>query len=590
MTHKHYNLAFATACVVLALCVTTHTVKAGQTGKGPVKVFILAGQSNMEGQGVVDLDDEQDYNGGRGNLEHVMQDPAKAHLYKHLKGDDGNWAVRDEVWVWYKTENEGVKKGGLTLGYTPYPGKHHFGPELQFGHVLGDLLDNQVLLIKTAWGGKSLYQDFRPPSSGGEVGPCYTRMLEEIHDALANMKKHFPDYDGRGYEVAGFVWFQGWNDMINNAAVLEYEENLANLIKDVRKEFRVPNLPVAIGETGNCDNIAFRKAQAAVAQRAEFKGSVAFVETEQFRRPANESPNVGHGHHWYGNAESYFLIGNALGEAMKRLLKAPYTDENADPPKPRSRTIRDVEGWIVRVDERLLVPPNEELGLRALKLLEAKLADIKYVMAEEPLVRLQSVPIVLDLTHGKLRVMQYHPDADWLEVNGYSTDLVKCVHIPEAADLPTPRNINEQPWVVLHELAHAYHDQALGFDEPRIREAYERFKRSGHGDSVLLYDGNRVRHYALTDHKEFFAEMTEAYFGMDDFFPFNRAELMTAEPEIFELLRTIWEPVQPAGAAVHPKSPKDTDRSRWGLRLRGAPGTDPSVRHYRAEFLPRSLA
>ena len=100
------------------------------------------------------------------------------------------------------------------------------------------------------------------------------------------------------------------------------------------------------------------------------------------------------------------------------------------------------------------------------------------MVAKEPLAKLQAVTIVLDLTHGELRAMQYHPDAGWLEAHGYATNLEKCVHIPDAADLPTPRNINEQPWVVLHELAHAYHDQVLGFDEPRIREAYEHFKKA----------------------------------------------------------------------------------------------------------------
>ena len=81
----------------------------------------------------------------------------------------------------------------------------------------------------------------------------------------------------------------------------------------------------------------------------------------------------------------------------------------------------------------------------------------------------------------------------------------------------------------------------LGFEEPRIKECYERYKRSGHGDAVLLFNGKRVRHYALTNCKEFFAEMTESYFGMNDFFPFNREELMTAEPEIYELMRSAWE-------------------------------------------------
>ena len=161
----------------------------------------------------------------------------------------------------------------------------------------------------------------------------------------------------------------------------------------------------------------------------------------------------------------------------------------------------------------------------------------------DKLKKLQAVVIVLDLTHGKLGPMQYHPSADWLKANGYATDLEKCVHIPRAADLPTIRNIREQPWVILHELAHAYHDQVLSFEEPRIIEAYEKYKKSGHGDKTLLYDGRRVRHYALTNQMEFFAEMTEAYFGVNDFFPFNRAELKEAEPEIFKLLQAIWGPL-----------------------------------------------
>jgi CubicO group peptidase (beta-lactamase class C family) len=215
---------------------------------------------------------------------------------------------------------------------------------------------------------------------------------------------------------------------------------------------------------------------------------------------------------------------------------------------PSAHAARNLEGWTVRVDNRLLQPPHEELGRRALRFLENKLADIKEVVPTERLQKLQAVTIVLDLSHGKLASMQYHPSASWLKAHGYSADLAKCVHIPKAADLPTRRNINEQPWVILHELAHAYHDQVLGFDEPRIREAYERYKKSGAGDKVLLHDGRRVRHYALTNPMEFFAEMTEAYFGVNDFFPFNRAELKEAHPEILALMRDIWEPPTPTSA------------------------------------------
>jgi hypothetical protein len=296
--------------------------------KSSVKVFILAGQSNMEGQGVADLEGE-DYNQGRGTLNYVMKDPAKGPLFKHLKDDQGQWAVREDVWVRYKPEDGPVKTGPLALGFTPYDGRHHFGPELQFGWVMGDFFTNQVLLVKTAWGGKSLYRDFRPPSSGGQVGPYYTKMIAEVREALANLKHDFPSYDGGGCELAGFVWYHGWNDGCEpETAVPAYETNLVNLIHDVRKELNTPKLPFVIGEiTGPWvqapgEWATLRKAQAAAAARPEFKGNVLFVETHDFVRKPEDSPCPGHGHHEFANAETYFLVGNAIGEGMKKLLNA----------------------------------------------------------------------------------------------------------------------------------------------------------------------------------------------------------------------------------------------------------------------------
>lgn len=517
----------------------------------PLKVFILAGQSNMEGQAVVDLDGK-DYNDGKGTLVRLMGDPAKAPLFKHLKDAEGKWVVRPDVWVRYKREQGPLLAGPLALGFSVYGDPHHFGPELQFGHVVGEALENQVLLIKTAWGGKSLYKDFRPPSSGGEVGPYYTKMIAEVHEALANLKTDFPSYDGRGYELAGFVWYHGWNDGVDpKNAVPEYEQNLANLIKDVRKGLGDPKLPVVIGEiTGPWVNAPeewekLRKSQASAAAKPEFQGNVLFVPTRDFVRKPEDSPNPGHGHHEFGNAETYFLVGDALGKGMKTLLSPPAKkaeQERAELPQPKSRTARKIEGWKILVDDRLLDAPQEETGTRALKFLEAKLVEIKAVVPAERVKELQTVAIVLDLNCGKLGSMQYHPDAGWLKANGYSTELAKCVHLPQAADLPTKRNINEQPWVILHELAHAYHDQVLGFDDPRIVAAYEQYKQSGHGEKALLYNGKKVKHYGLTNPKEFFAEMTESFFGVNDFFPFNRAELQEAEPELFALLTRIWTP------------------------------------------------
>lgn len=512
----------------------------------PVKVFILAGQSNMQGHAVVDLEGK-DYNDGKGTLASLFRDPSKLELVKPLKNEKGEWTVRDDVWVRYKREEGPLLAGPLGLGFSVYGDIHHFGPELGFGHVVGDHEPDQVLIIKTAWGGKSLFKDFRPPSSGGEVGPYYTKMLEEVREALANLKTDFPTYQDQGYELAGFVWYQGWNDGVDpKNAIPEYEQNLVNLIQDVRKDLNAPNLPVVIGElTGPwvkapAEWTRLRRAQAAAAKHPEFRGNVTFVPTHDFVRLPVDSPNPGHGHHEFGNAETYLLTGNALGKGMVKLLTPLVKDEN-EPAKPVSRSNRDVEGWTVRVDDRLLQAPDDALGARALQFLAAKLRDIKAVVPEDKLTKLQGVKIVLDLSHGKLDSMQYHPGAGWLESNGYSADLVKCVHLPRAADLDTKRNITEQPWVILHELSHAYHDQVLGFDDPRIRAAYEAFKASGRGEKTLLYNAERVRHYALTTPMEFFAEMTESYFGVNDFFPFNRAELKEAEPEIHELLKDVWE-------------------------------------------------
>jgi Carbohydrate esterase, sialic acid-specific acetylesterase len=288
---------------------------AKDVGKNAIKVFILAGQSNMEGQGLVAMDDAQNYNGGKGNLVWSMANSKSAEKMKKLKKDD-QWVVRDDVQISFKV-NEDVRKGGLTIGYTGYGGNTHIGPELSFGFVMGDHFEQPVLLIKTAWGGKSLFVDFRPPSSGGQVGPFYTKMVEEIRAALAALGE-------QKYELAGFYWQQGWNDMCEPLAIPEYADNLVNLVKDLRKEFNVPDMPVVVGELGNGGPATeggmfeFRKAQESGTRKIK---NAVFVHTTDFARPEQLSPCPTHGHHWFANAESYFLIGDAAGEAMKRLIK-----------------------------------------------------------------------------------------------------------------------------------------------------------------------------------------------------------------------------------------------------------------------------
>jgi arylsulfatase len=212
-------------------------------------------------------------------------------------------------------------------------------------------------------------------------------------------------------------------------------------------------------------------------------------------------------------------------------------------PLPKSHETRDIEGWTVRVDERLLDPAHRSVGDRALKLLTARLVAIEVVVPSTALAKLRELPIQIDLTHGELQSMQYHPSAGWLTNHGYSAALEKWVHIPDARHFLSPFENHRQPSAVLHELAHAYHDQVLGFEEPRLEAAWKKFRDSGKYNSVVTSPGGRREHYGITNAREFFAEMTETYFGMNDFFPFVAGELRQEEPDIFDLLRSIWGPL-----------------------------------------------
>ena len=156
---------------------------------------------------------------------------------------------------------------------------------------------------------------------------------------------------------------------------------------------------------------------------------------------------------------------------------------------------------------------------------------------------MRAITIELDLNYADLRPAQYHPGADWLKNNGYSELLVKCVHIPMAEDFLSPFENHRMPWMVLHELAHGFHDQVIGFNDARVKAVWEKFRDSGKYESVLTSPGPKRVHYGVTNEKEFFAEMTESYFGSNDFYPFVTGELKQAEPEIFALMEEIWGPL-----------------------------------------------
>lgn len=205
---------------------------------------------------------------------------------------------------------------------------------------------------------------------------------------------------------------------------------------------------------------------------------------------------------------------------------------------------QQIEGWTIKLDPQLLLPANKSVSEKALKALANHLQRVTYIVPEDRLAELKKLPIWIELDNPDLTNMQYHPGAGWLKKNGHDPKLVKHVHIPRARDLYDRRTWAKHPYVVLHELAHSYHDQVLGFENPKVEDIYQQAKADGIYDNVLQHNGRNVKHYGLNNAKEYFAESTEAYFGVNDFYPFVRAELKKHDPRMFRLLREIWGEVK----------------------------------------------
>ncbi len=340
------------AMVVVALgTVLGVLAERGLSAEGPVKVFVLAGQSNMQGDGRIGPVETP------GTLEYQVKSSPDSDRYQHLVNGDGTWCTRKDVWFYQRT---GKKTGtgvaqkveftdvakSLTVGLAGTADKPKIGPELQFGHVVGEHFDSQVLVIKTAWGGKSLACDFRPPSAGElpvdsssklgnsiadgsvEVGFYYRQMLADVKQVLDNLEQYFPNYEGQGYEIVGFGWHQGWNDGCDAAFSDEYGANLQHFITDIRRDFGVKDLPIVVASSGfgghdeKLPGVRARikkvvePAQIAVSARTK---NVTCVETRDFFQPREASP-TGASYHWNSNAGTYFMIGDSMGKAMLQLL------------------------------------------------------------------------------------------------------------------------------------------------------------------------------------------------------------------------------------------------------------------------------
>lgn len=195
-----------------------------------------------------------------------------------------------------------------------------------------------------------------------------------------------------------------------------------------------------------------------------------------------------------------------------------------------------LEGWNVNVESAVI--ENESLWEEASKWLSYKLLEIRRALPAQTFNQLKEQTIWITQSDERFPGAVYHPSRDWLIDHGYPPEMEKSVHIGNLQNfLDWSR---EQPSMILHELAHAYHHQILGYDEPDIQSQYLRAKESGLYDQVLHASGEKKKAYALNNEQEFFAEMTEAYFGVNDFYPFVRAELKRYDPETYEMIHALW--------------------------------------------------
>ncbi len=202
--------------------------------------------------------------------------------------------------------------------------------------------------------------------------------------------------------------------------------------------------------------------------------------------------------------------------------------------------LRKLEGWKVWVEKSLVTHPRRG---EALKLIRTKLAKIKTVVPAAAVPKLKKVPIWL--SRNSARGAAYHPSADWLRANGRVVEMERSIEIQNIDDFIDWSA--HQPMMLLHELAHAWHHQVavLGYENADIQQAYDAAVLSGKYEQVGYYDGQRLRHYALTNRMEYFAECSEAYFGRNDFQPFKRKGLKSFDPAGFGMVEKTWGVLPP---------------------------------------------
>lgn len=260
-------------------------------------------------------------------------------------------------------------------------------------------------------------------------------------------------------------------------------------------------------------------------------------------------------------APRILLAAGTLAATLAGLAWTAAAARSGDDPKPRLTTrskgvvqryeTQLLHGFTIHVDLRLLAA-QREVGDAALAELDRQLAQIERKVRAEPLAELRTIAIWLGLDDPVAPCACYHPSPEWLRQNDFDPQKAKAVEIANAANFVSWTR--EQPWMVLHELAHGFDDRRLstsdgpGSQGARLEELFAAAKAAGRYDEVLQWNGAATRHYALNTSDEYFAEASEAWFGCNDFFPFVQAELLRHDPALAAFLREVWgEPLTSRG-------------------------------------------
>jgi hypothetical protein len=224
-------------------------------------------------------------------------------------------------------------------------------------------------------------------------------------------------------------------------------------------------------------------------------------------------------------------------------IPTPATAGEPDPTSAYEK--RAVEGFTVLVNRRVL--EHKKDAAEALKEVNAQLGRIARVVSPKRLATLRNVRIWVEWANHPEKLTEFHPSAQWLRENGYNPEKAGGIEVADARKF-TECSRDDQPWCLMHEMAHAYQFLVIGEDHPAAQKAYRKAMDGGLFESVAHVHGGKRKAYAATNYKEYFAELTEAYFGKNDFFPFNRADLKKYDPTGYQLMQEVWGQPSDGGA------------------------------------------